>query len=296
MTKAVSFVVWDRDDEPSAQAERLVHWRRFDQRESVSSVPRYLEEHADRFKQKYLAFIHDLGEYRVSGKKSRGSSRCGRRVQLLVDDSAGGEEPVQISANLRLSAAAGAGGDSACGSSGNFDARRVPMKRWFRRYRACAGTWAFGFARNGRVEGRGRRTALRAVHDALPSWLRGLLSLRHTLRRWPLRRVGVPRWYSAANDCFICSYFIHLDRERCEQGSFHSRHWEGLPKFLHDEGRNINWIQLFLVSEVVPDLETRNSLGGRLQSGCGQPRAAHILGELSDAAAGGTSHCACGFG
>ena len=55
---------------------------------------------------------------------------------------------------------------------------------------------------------------------------------------------------------FFCSYFIHLDRDLCAQGQFHSRQWEGLPKSLRESGKSLNWIQLFLFSAVVPDLST----------------------------------------
>jgi surface carbohydrate biosynthesis protein (TIGR04326 family) len=257
VTVSASLVVWDRDDDPPAHSGQLLYWRHYGQRESesVSSVPRYLEEHADRLKKKYLAFIHELGEHRVADRRLIDHLDAGDGFSFwwmtLLAEKSPFKSP-RIYDCLRLLALEEillanrpamltlASSDRALVQAISRLCRNLDI-----RFRAQ------------RSGGTGRaRTALRKGYDALPSWLQGLLSLRHSLRRWPLRRVSVPRWYSAAKACFICSYFIHLDRGQCAQGKFHSRHWEGLPKLLRDGGRLTNWIQLFLVSEVVPDTET----------------------------------------
>ena len=255
MTRADSFVVWDQDDEPSAQPERLVYWRRFDRGESVSSIPRYLEEHADRLKKKYLAFIHDLGEFRVAGRRVIDHLDAGDGFSFWWMTQLAEKSPFKsprIYDCLRLLAL-----EEILIADRPDSLTLVSCDQALTRAisRLCR-NMGIGF-RTERLFGmKDGRIALRAVYDALPSWLQGLLSLRHALRRWSLRRIRAPRWYSGDNDLFICSYFIHLDKRRCAQGSFHSRQWEGLPKFLHDNGRNINWMQLFLISEVVPDVET----------------------------------------
>ncbi|MGB6352712.1 MAG: TIGR04326 family surface carbohydrate biosynthesis protein [Steroidobacteraceae bacterium] len=250
-----SLVLWDRDEDPPAQTQKLLHWRRFDPRGPASSVPGYLEEHADRLKRKYLAFIHDLGEYRVAGKRVIDHLDAGEGFSFWWMTQLAEKSPFKsprIYDCLRLLALeeillAHRPGALTLSSSDRALVQAIS--------RLCR-NMGIRFRMDQRSGTASGRKALRAVYGRLPSWLQGMMSLRHTLRRWPLRRVGVPRWYSGANDCFICSYFIHLDRQRCANGSFYSRHWEGLPKFLHDRGRNINWMQLFLVSEVVPDAET----------------------------------------
>ena len=68
-TFQTSLIVWDREGDPPAQPETMLCWRSYHQGESVSSIPRYLEEHADRLKKKYLAFIHELGEHRVADRR-----------------------------------------------------------------------------------------------------------------------------------------------------------------------------------------------------------------------------------
>jgi surface carbohydrate biosynthesis protein (TIGR04326 family) len=233
----------------------LLFWRRFEQREGASSVPRYLEEHADRLKKRYLAFIHDLGSYRVAGRRvidhlDAGDGFSFWWMTLLAEKSPFKSPRIYDCLRLlaleeilladRPESVTLASSDQALVQAILCLCRNMGIPFRSERPRATDK----------------ERTALRAVYDTLPSWLQGLLSLRYVLRRWPLRRVGEPRWYSAANDFFICSYFIHLDQARCAQGNFYSRQWEGLPEFLHGNGRNINWIHLFMVSEVVPATKT----------------------------------------
>ena len=107
-------------------------------------------------------------------------------------------------------------------------------------------------------EHRGARQkwSLRSVYVALPYALKAVLSLRHVMVRWPLRKSKGPRWFADRAAIFICSYFIHLDPTLCARGQFHSRQWESLPRLLHDSGRRTNWLQLFLFSAAMPDVGT----------------------------------------
>lgn len=60
-------------------------------------------------------------------------------------------------------------------------------------------------------------------------------------------------WFFNNQSVFFCSYFIHLDKELCDNGTFYSYQWDMLPKFLHDRGIKTNWIQHYLPSSVVPN-------------------------------------------
>jgi surface carbohydrate biosynthesis protein (TIGR04326 family) len=251
-----AIVVWDQDTGPATPVSgRILYWRRHDESESASSVPRYLEDHADRLKKKYLAFIHDLGEHRVDEKRVVDHLDLGDGFSLwwmtLLAEKSPFKSP-RIYDCLRLLAL-----EEMLLSSRPPSLTLVSSDRpLVQAISQLCRNLGIQFRSRGDAGGSGRQKVLRRVYDALPSWLQGLLSLRHTLRRWPLRRVSTPDWHSAAEDVFICSYFIHLRADLCSQGIFYSRHWEALPKLLHDSGRHINWMQLFLVSQVVPDVET----------------------------------------
>ena len=64
-----SVTVWDDDGIPVDATGAVLYWRSYAEDTSGISVPRYLEEHADRLRAKYIGFIHDLGEHRIAGKR-----------------------------------------------------------------------------------------------------------------------------------------------------------------------------------------------------------------------------------
>jgi surface carbohydrate biosynthesis protein (TIGR04326 family) len=248
----VSVVVWDQREEPRPGAEEVLCWQSYYEATRVFSLPRYLEEHAERIRSRYLAFVHDLGEWCFAGRriidhleiedgfsfwwmtqvaeksplKSPRIYDCLRlicleeilqqrrpaRVALVSADRALAEAVGRLCANLRVDF--------------SLVANAAQKRKW----------------------------SARSVYEALPYPLRGLLSLRHLGARWPLRHARAAPWFSGDAALFICSYFIHLDPNLCARGRFHSRQWEGLPKALHSWGVRINWLQLFLFSSVVPSV------------------------------------------
>src|ERR1051326_5906457 len=51
-------------------------WNSFETAPAARSVPRHLEDNAERLRARYLAFVHDLGEHRVSGRNIREWLTC----------------------------------------------------------------------------------------------------------------------------------------------------------------------------------------------------------------------------
>jgi surface carbohydrate biosynthesis protein (TIGR04326 family) len=250
----VSVAVWDQKDEPPAVADKVLCWQSYTEGDAISSIPRYLEDHAARIRQKYLAFIHDLGERLIAGKRVVDHLDLGDGFSLWWMTQLAEKSPLkspriydclrlialeEILANVRPSQLTLITADRALAQA---------MRR------LCQNL-SIGF--RCRLRGGSKRGwSLRRFHDALPYSVRGLLSLRHVVMRWQLRKMRRPQWFSGENAVFICSYFIHLDPTLCAQGKFHSRQWEGLPKSLHENGKSLNWIQLFLFSAAVPNLAT----------------------------------------
>ena len=64
-----SVVVWDRAEQPIKVVGDILLWQGYSTNDNFFSIPGYIEEHADDLRAKYLAFIHDLGETELKGKK-----------------------------------------------------------------------------------------------------------------------------------------------------------------------------------------------------------------------------------
>lgn len=245
-----SVLLWDRKDDPKLGAQQILCWQSYSAGEGVLSVPSYLEEHAGRIRARYLAFIHDLGEARIAGKRVVDHLDLGGGFSYWWLTQVAEKSPLKsprIYDCLRLLCleeilAQGRPKDVTLVSSDAVLAQAIS--------RLCKNLRiAFTFER---CPTTARRTAVRAIYDALPSPVQGLLSLRHVMARWPLRRAVPPQWFAGNRSLFLCSYFIHLDPQLGARGEFHSRQWEVLPKFLNERGVRSNWLQLFLFSSFVP--------------------------------------------
>lgn len=207
-------------------------------------MPRYLENHAERLRSRYLGFVHDLGEYRIDGRrlvehleldggfsfwwmtwlaekspfKSPRIYDCLRLMAL---------EEIVVAAGPSRLVLHGADRDLALAVGGM--SRNLQIEFVWHPERPVTKTWSLANA-----------------YRALPHALQGLLSLRHLVMKWRLRTPGIPQWFSGRNAVFLCSYFFHLDPAAGAAGRFHSRQWEGLPAHLRQCGLHSNWIHHYL--------------------------------------------------
>ncbi|MFI5346410.1 MAG: TIGR04326 family surface carbohydrate biosynthesis protein [Elusimicrobiota bacterium] len=245
-------LVWDRKDSPTEDSGAVLYWQSY--AGGDASIPRRLERNAEGVRARYLSFIHDLGESRIAGrsvvehlaledgfsfwwmtltaeKSPFKSPRIYTCLRLLVlDDILRETRPARLilaSSDAILAECVGA----LCRGLG------IPFE--WRKPEAAPRPWS-----------------PRRIYEVLPAPLRGLLSFAARLTRWPLRRLGKPRWFASDGAVFFCSYFAHLDAASCARGVFHSRQWGPLPGALHDAGRPSNWVHHFLTSRDVPDART----------------------------------------
>lgn len=247
-------VLWDQTSAPTIEEDEVLRWQSYSETSSETSVPRYLERHAVRLRRKYLEFIHELGEYRIAGKRVVDHLNVGDGLSLWWMTQLAEKSPLkspriydclrllaleEILVVKRISDLNLVSGDAQLADA----VRRLALNLRI----------SFRWRHQSDHE---RKSPARKLYEALPHAVRGLLSLRHIARRWTLRRSEKPRWFSGGDAVFICSYFIHLDPGLCAQGVFRSRQWEELPGALNLEGKRVNWMQLFLFSTVVPDAAT----------------------------------------
>ncbi len=243
-------IVWD-SPEPSADNGPGVYcWNGYAETGNTHSLFRYVDRHGERLRAKYLAWISDLGEGRVDGKrlidhlafkdglsywwmtlfaeKSIYKSPLSAAIRLLaLEEIIIEQKPDKV---LLVSA------DSILHETISKLCENLGIKYQWNRLRK---DW--------------RRFSIRNIYNRLPHTVRALINVvRYVGACWPLKRVERDRWFSGDEAIFICSYFIHLDKESCSKGNFYSRQWEILPAFLHASGFRTNWIQHYLKSSVVP--------------------------------------------
>lgn len=247
-------IVWDHNDDPPVSMGEVWCWQSYAHGDRVSSVPRYLEDHAERLRAKYLAFIHDLGETRIEGKRVIDHLDTGDEFSFWWMTHLAEKSPFKsprIYDCLRLMALEEILLDRRPTELVFHSSDRDPALAVRRLCRNLQITFVWSNRHRAQQE-----WSLRRLYRSLPYSVQGLISLRHFALRWPLRKLRKPQWFSGKSAIFLCSYFIHLDPDSCAQGIFFSRQWGKLPVHLHDSGRRTNWIQHFLFSPVVPSVQT----------------------------------------
>lgn len=247
-------IVWDSDAIPNARWQRVLLWRSYAESASGESIPRYLDEHAEALRARHLAFIYALGQQQLDGRTliqhfDRGDGFSFWWMTHLAEKSPFKSPRLydclrllaleEMLVKSRPAALILHSGDVLLAQAFGNLCRKLGI--------------SFSLARLRKAD---EGSLLRRLYQALPWRWRGLLSLRHMLRRWPLRALARPKWFSGTNGVFLCSYFFNLDAVAAEQGHFHSRQWESLPAYLHRSGKCSNWIHHMLLTPTIPDIAT----------------------------------------
>ena len=249
---SVSVIVWDTPGDPPQSTREILCWDALLERDGVRSIPRYVETHADRLRSKYLAFVYDLGQSKVNG----------RRVvdHLNIDDGLSfwwltllAEKSPLKSPRLYCCIRLFALEEILCERKPvelglvSADRQLAEAMRTLCRHLNIHFVWR-------RESQPTRRFSVRRVYRALPLQIQAIIVLaRHIIERWRIRRSQVAQWFSNEQAVFMCSYLIHLDPVACASGHFVSRHWGVLPHMLRESGRRVNWVHHFLRSSSIPD-------------------------------------------
>ena len=243
-------LIWDHAGAPPADKGGVILWRSYAEGASTQSVPRYVEQHGERLRARYLAFVHDLSEARIEGRSVVEHLNLGDGFSFWWMTQIAEKSPFKsprIFACLRLLALEEML-RAAQVTELTLDSADRPLVEAVDQL--CR-TLGIPFARLNSSTQR-KSWSLRQAYQCLPYTLQALISLRHLIASWPLRRLRRPQWFNDDRSIFLCSYFFNLDAAACANGQFHPRQWEGLPRHLRDTGRRANWIHHFLLDPGTP--------------------------------------------
>ncbi len=242
----------DSTADPSEHAGLIYRWNGYAEKDSIHSLLRYVETHGERLRRKYLAWIHDLGESLVDGKRlidhlaiEDGLSYWW--LTLFVEKSPW-KSPSIIDA-IRILAL-----------------EEIVVQQRPGKLRLVSANRSLHEVLSGLCQNLGiayewerisdkplRQLSLRGVYQALPEPVQALISLvRYVYIRWPFRQASKTGWFGGDRSLFFCSYFDNVDPKAADQGVFHSYYWAGLHALLNRIGCQSNWVQLFILCWTVP--------------------------------------------
>ena len=231
-------------------------------------MPRYLERHAERIRARYLAFVHELGETPVGGRRLVDHFTIETGFSLWWMNRIPEKSPFKsprIYDCLRLLALEEILVARKVSSLTLHSADRDLMEAVGQ---LCSGL-SVTYVRAPRSDPR-QPWSVRGLYAALPQVVQGLLSLRHLALRWRFRKLRAQRSPSASESIFMCSYFFALDQTACAGGQFYSHQWERLPGWLVANGLRINWLHHFLPDPGLPGVATAEAWAEQFNRDDGQ--------------------------
>ncbi|MBU2538862.1 MAG: hypothetical protein KKH22_10525 [Proteobacteria bacterium] len=257
-----TFLVWDNDGEPPKGEWIQVLWRGYGQGGDAAgySIPRFVEEHADTLRARFLAWLHELGETQLDGRrfldcltlrpglsywwmtllveKNYCKSRClSEAVKLLaLEEMLGANHACKIilaSADKNLASA---------------------FRHW------CSNaSWDFDWRR---LSPQPSQDSVRGkVYRWLPRPIQALLTLRRYFRcRGSFRQIDSGLLAKSTAETTFCSYLFNLDNVSAQAGRFLSYYWTDLHELLEQEATAVNWLHHFIDHESIPTAQAAQAL------------------------------------
>ena len=246
--------IWDSAHSPvSAENELLYTWNGYAEYDNIRSIFGYVEANDDRIRSNYLAWIYDLGEFSIKGKKiaehfvfEDGFSYWW--MTLFVEKSPW-TQPAIIDA-IRIFAL------NEIISKENPECVKLATAN-YELHLVIEGLCekkqiSYEWVKETTSEKKNNRLA--KVYSRLPLFIQSFLTIgRYIFLRWPLRKIGKIKWTGNEESIFFCSYFFNLEAKQTSQGHFYSKQWGSLPALAQNLDLQQNWLQIYYAHDDIPD-------------------------------------------
>ncbi len=253
--KRGALLVWDADGAPPVGDWTAVLWRQYAgvENSEVISIPELIEQEADELRVRYLAWIHDLGETRIGGRRviDHLSLRPGFSYwwmgSLAQKFNASGaswiDDAIKALALEMLVVARQA--TSIVLISGNH--RLAACVRHFCRTRGFSYEWR-------PVKASATTGSRRSLYRSLPhSWQALIYLAWHVLKAIPLflqkKGSAIPEH---VGEVLFIDVLVHLDKRAISNGSFISNYWTALVEKLTEWEIKSGWLHVFYRHPAMP--------------------------------------------
>lgn len=249
-------LIWDANEPHPSGNYTTVLWRGFSDGTSPSivSIPHLIEENAETLRARYLAWVYELGELIIQGRRliDHLQLRPGFSywwMTLFVEKCNYSKSPHIVDA-IRLLAFTEWATGRALG--------RVTLASANQPLAECVRLWC----KKSGVPFEWRRLQnplatlswARRLYANSPITVQALTFLfRYLVERWPLRGVGLDEWRQTEGRITFVSYLFNLVPEAAKAGQYESRYWGHLPDELNNEKCKTNWLHLYVKDALLPN-------------------------------------------
>jgi surface carbohydrate biosynthesis protein (TIGR04326 family) len=256
----------DSQEPPTGECTLL--WQGAPRHPAVRSLTAYLDTHASEVRKRYLAWVHDLGQTAIGGRKL-----CERFVvhgatsvwalSLFVEQSIWKQRSLETILKVmalellleseRFESLAFVGADR--------DLSRV--LELLCRERQIRYSWQ----RLPPLPARASTRRWRRLRQRLPQTLLGLAApLYFLIRSWALPRPRSCRATPGTRRMLVCAPFINHSAQATDARDFASQYWTELPKLLAREGYELLWLHLFYPHARIPTAAVAAQLVARIEA------------------------------
>lgn len=259
-----NILVWDSEGHPPEGDFTIVFWRAFLPFGSARSIsiPAKIEENAELYRARYLAWIYELGERSIHGRRLIDHLKIRQDfsywwMTALVEKCNYSKSPM-ITDAIRLFAFDEWAKDFSDIKliklvSANRELQDL-LKHWCDTQNICF-EWK-------KVPSKAKhKSPFKGIFDRLPHTIQaGVWLLKHLIERWPLSGVGVTEWKKEKRQVTFISYLFNLKPDAARAGYFESYYWTDLPGVLDHEKIRSNWLHIYVKNPVAPDAKAAAKL------------------------------------
>jgi surface carbohydrate biosynthesis protein (TIGR04326 family) len=240
-------VVWDSEEKPIFENTKILFWRQFvDDKNSVDiSIPELIEENADTFKSRYLAWLYEISMLKVSGKYLIDYFKLYADFNFwwlaLINEKSNYSKSPNINDAIRLMAYAEWAKKNSIAKFVLFTSN-ISLARAMRRWSKSNGI-IFSWRRT--TSKVSSHTISKKIYHILPYWVQSLVWINwYVFKNWGLRGLGLNEWKASLGKTTFISYFCNLDLGDANKGVYKSNYWANLPEVLRRDGVVSNWLHL----------------------------------------------------
>jgi len=223
-------------------------WNGYEDNNKCKSLPIYLEKNSNKFKQKYIEFIHDLSQKEVLGKnltqylniknnhnlwwmslivekshyKSSRIKDCLKlialedlflkhqtsKVILYFSDTTIINSIKNLCKNLKI----------------NIEVKKINIKK-----------------------GKKIKNIKNSIYSRCPHVIQAFLYLfKNVFVNWTLKKTDKRKWFSKEKKIFFFSYLFHLDKKSYKNGKYKTGQWGPITNLMNELSIKSNWIHHFI--------------------------------------------------
>lgn len=235
-------------------------WSGYAQDSRKLSLFRYIENYSDEIKDKYLEFIHDLGEFRYQGKKIRKHFEVENDFSLwwmsLISEKSPWKSPSILDC-IKLIAIE------------KIVKEQSPRKLIFAVSNKNAAKVLKSFCKKKNIDfewtpNKKKYPNYIYFNDTVQKFctcIYGFIYLfYYFVSRSGLKLSKSNLNYNNEDSIFFSSYFYNLDLHKAKEGTYYSRQWGGLPQYLNAKGYKTVHLENFVKSPAIDKVSSAKYL------------------------------------